>query len=141
MLYCIQRWLGLVLDLIVAALAVLLMATQVPGISSGPALGVAMVSVLGFGQSSSQVIVFYTELETSLGAIARIREYTTGIVPEDGPGEDGREVVPAGWPEKGEVRFEKVCAAYGPEDELVLKDIPLEVLPGQVVGICGRTGR
>jgi ABC-type multidrug transport system fused ATPase/permease subunit len=143
MLYCTQRWLGLVLDLIVAALALLLMAlaTQVPGISSGPALGVAMVSVLGFGQSLSQFIVYYTELETSLGAIARIREYTMGIVPEDWPEEDARETVPAGWPEKGEVRFEKVCAAYGPEDEPILKDVSFEVLPGQVVGICGRSGR
>ncbi len=75
MLYCIQRWLNLVLDLIVAALAVLLMtfATQLRSTTSGPALGLAMVNVLGFGQSLSQFILYYTELETSLGVIARIR--------------------------------------------------------------------
>jgi ATP-binding cassette, subfamily C (CFTR/MRP), member 1 len=141
MLYCIQRWLNLVLDLIVAALAVLLMAfaTQLRGTSSGAALGVAMVSVLGFGQTLGQFIFYYTDLETSLGAIARIREYTTEIVPEDRPGAGG--TAPDGWPGKGQIQFESISAAYDPDGELVLKDVSLGISPGQVVGIAGRTGR
>jgi len=145
-LYCIQRWLNLVLDLMVAGLAVLLvaLATQLIGSgSSGPgAVGVAMVSVIGFGQALGQFVFYYTDLETSLGAIAWIREYTTEIVPEDEEQDGGQSgKVPEGWPVKGEVKVERVCAAYGVDDEDMLRDVSLEITPGQFVGIVGRTGR
>lgn len=141
MLYCIQRWLNLTLDLIVAALAVLLIAfaTQLRGTTSGSTLGVAMVGVLGFGQSLGQFIFFYTDLETSLGAIARIKEYTTEIEGEDKPGECGS--VPKEWPATGEVQFQNVSAAYSLDGEPVLRDISLEIPAGCIVGLSGRTGR
>ncbi len=149
MLYCIQRWLNFVLDLIVAALAVVLMAfaTQLRGTTSGTALGVAMVSVLGFGQSLGQFIFYYTDLETSLGAIARIREYTEEIVREDGEYEgdekDGTGLVDKGWPWEGGIKFEMVTASYGDgeEEEPVLRDVSLEIPAGKIVGFSGRTGR
>lgn len=167
MLYCIQRWLNLVLDLIVAALAVLLLAfaTQLQSTSIGggasaaaaAALGLAMINMLGFGQSLSQFIFYYTELETSLGAIARIREYATEIVPEDGPGgddDDNSRLTPVAdsWPEHGDIVFDHVTASYGTSDDGdggddgnvgsldVLKDVSLHIPAGKLVGLRGRTG-
>lgn len=167
MLYCIQRWLNLVLDLIVAALAVLLLAlaTQLTSLSASSissataaaALGLAMINMLGFGQSLSQFIFYYTELETSLGAIARIREYVTDIVPEDGPpsfsgpnsgGGAAPPLVADSWPERGDVKFDHMTASYGitdgdgngdaPDD--VLRDVTLHIPAGKIVGLRGRTG-
>jgi ATP-binding cassette subfamily C (CFTR/MRP) protein 1 len=84
-LYCIQRWLQCVLGLAVAAFAIILMTfiTQFRTATSGPALWVALINVLGFSQSLMQLIVFYTDLETSLGAVARIKEYVEDIKSED----------------------------------------------------------
>ncbi|KAL1910442.1 hypothetical protein Sste5344_003691 [Sporothrix stenoceras] len=157
MLYCIQRWLNLVLDLIVAALAVLLLAfaTQLRSTSIGggasaaaaAALGLAMINMLGFGQSLSQFVFFYTELETSLGAIARIREYATEIVPEDGPYDRGGDLTPVAdsWPEHGDIVFDHVTASYSVSDGSdasldVLKNVSLHIPAGKLVGLRGRTG-
>ncbi len=110
-LYLIQRWLNFVLDLIVAALAVLLIAfaTQLRNTSSGPALGVAMVNLLSFSQGLGQLVWSYTEMETSLGAVSRIKEFSK-LPPEDPP---GRKQEPSSeWPSRGELRFESVSAAY-----------------------------
>jgi ATP-binding cassette, subfamily C (CFTR/MRP), member 1 len=115
-LYCIQRWLNLVLDLIIAALATLLiiLATQLRGTSSssgGALFGVAIVSMIGFSQNLGQFIFFYTELETSLGAITRIMEYSA-IQPEDEPASDQKSSLPENWPSNGSIRFEKVSLRY-----------------------------
>ncbi|KAH8653666.1 hypothetical protein BX600DRAFT_84245 [Xylariales sp. PMI_506] len=138
-LYLIQRWLNLVLDLIVAALSVLLMvfATQLRNTSSGPALGVAMVNILSFSQNLGQLIFFYTELETSLGAMKRIKEYA-GLTPEDPPG--ATHPPPEQWPSQGSVSFKNVSAAYDSDDAPVLKDVSFDIASGQMVGISGRTG-
>lgn len=141
-LYCIQRWLNLVLDLIVAALAILLMvlATQLHGSNNGALLGLAMVSVIGFSQNLGQFIFFYTELETSLGAIARISEYTTELQPEDEPSQENRQSPPNEWPSQGHISFQHVTAHYDSANDPVLNNATIEFPAGHVVGIAGRTG-
>jgi ATP-binding cassette, subfamily C (CFTR/MRP), member 1 len=77
LLYCIQRWLNLVLDLMVAGLAVLLMALSLcihKGANSG-SLGVALTSILAFNQTLHSLIESWTQAETSLGAIARTKTF------------------------------------------------------------------
>lgn len=58
LLYCIQRWLNLVLDLLVAAMAVVLMtmAIELSSLSSGGGLGAALVTVLTFNKKLAQLI-------------------------------------------------------------------------------------
>jgi ABC-type multidrug transport system fused ATPase/permease subunit len=63
LLYCIQRWLNLVLDLLVGALAVLLVALAlcVPSSTSGGSLGIALTSILTFNSSLKVVITNWTQ--------------------------------------------------------------------------------
>ncbi|GFF43248.1 metal resistance protein YCF1 [Aspergillus udagawae] len=142
LLYCIQRWLNFVLDLIVAALAILLvsLATQLPSSTSGGRLGVAMLSILGFSQSLSQFIFFYTDLETSLQAVSRVKEFVETTVSEEaGPG--SLTAPPEHWPVRGAVEFQNITASYSSDmDSPVLNGISLVIQTGQKVGICGRTG-
>jgi ATP-binding cassette, subfamily C (CFTR/MRP), member 1 len=56
------------------------------------------------------LIVFYTDLETSLGAVARIKEYVEDIKSEDLPREMNEP--PHDWPSKGAITFEDVSASY-----------------------------
>ena len=113
LLYCIQRWLNLVLDLVVAALAVIVVtfATQLPSSSSGGDVGIALNNVLGFNQTLTLIITSWTTLETSLGAIARVKSFEEQTPKEHIPSE----VPPLGehWPENGMVEFRNVTASYG----------------------------
>lgn len=112
-LYCIQRWLNFVLDMIVAVVGILLivLATQLRDSSTGALLGVAMTGLVGFSQSLGQFIFFYTELETSLGAISRIKEYSE-IQAEDEPSPERKQQAPENWPSRGHVRLERITSHY-----------------------------
>ncbi|KAK0634859.1 putative ATP-binding cassette transporter [Bombardia bombarda] len=136
MLLCIQQWLALVLDLTVGALAVVLVAVAVAtasgrsgGISAG-ALGVALVLTLQFNSLLIQAIQAWTRLETSIGAVARVREFM-----RDTPREEVVGVVKmglaGGWPQLGAIGFRDVVARYA---------ITLSIAPGQKVAICGSSG-
>ncbi|KAH6703299.1 multidrug resistance protein MDR [Leptodontidium sp. MPI-SDFR-AT-0119] len=138
-LFLVQRWLVLVLDLVVAAIAVLLMVLVVAlrGKLSAGFVGVALLNVILFSQSLKLLLTFWTEVETHIGAIARIKSFTTNAETEDLPSEN--QDPPPEWPAYGAINFNNVSAAYKP-GELVLKDITLSIPAGQKVGICGRTG-
>lgn len=58
LLYCIQRWLNFVMDLLVGCMAVLLVtfATQLKNTTSGAAIGIGMLNVLTFGENVAALI-------------------------------------------------------------------------------------
>ncbi|KAI4853346.1 putative ABC transporter [Aureobasidium sp. EXF-8845] len=140
LLSCIQRWLKLVLDLIVAALAVIVVALAVSqrGTTSAGLLGVALTNVLGFSQSLTRLVTEWTTLETSLGAISRVRSFAADTEQDALP---EHAATSANLVNEGEVVFSGVYAKYtdepGPYD---LNDINFTVRPGTKVAICGRTG-
>lgn len=140
-MFAIQRWLTLSLDMVVAGIAVLLIVLVVvlrgSTLSAGY-VGVALLNVIQFSQSIKLLVTFWTNLETHIGSIQRIKDFTSTVESEDKPGED--QDVPPNWPSKGTVAFNSVSAAYRPS-EPVLKDVSLTVQAGEKVGICGRTGR
>jgi ABC-type multidrug transport system fused ATPase/permease subunit len=111
-MFAIQRWLTLSLDLVVAGIAVLLIVLVVTlrGSLSMGYVGVALLNVIMFSQSIKLLVTFWTNLETHIGSIQRIKHFTTNIKPEDQPGEDGD--VPPNWPSTGAVTFNSVSAAY-----------------------------
>lgn len=143
LLYSIQRWLNLVLDLLVAATAVLLVAMAVLTKSSSPgSIGLAMLNVLGFSSSLASLISSWTQLETSLGAISRLRAFEKTTPAEDEDDATPQKPLADTWPSSGKVEFRNVAATYatGQYAEPALQNISLVFRPGQKVAICGRTG-
>jgi ABC-type multidrug transport system fused ATPase/permease subunit len=140
-MFAIQRWLTLSLDMVVAGIAVLLIilvvALRGSTLSAGY-VGVALLNVIQFSQSIKLLVTFWTNLETHIGSIQRIKDFCHTVESEDKLGEDGE--VPPTWPANGAVGFHSVSAAYRPS-EPVLNDVSLTVKAGEKVGICGRTGR
>ena len=112
LMYCLQIWLGLVLDLLVTAIAVALvtMAVMFSWTSSNSSVGLAFLNLVNFSQGLTGLVVTWTMLETSLGAISRIRRFVTDTSKEAREGET--QLVPDGWPTKGAVTFHNVEAAY-----------------------------
>ncbi|KAF3026419.1 hypothetical protein E8E14_010909 [Neopestalotiopsis sp. 37M] len=139
LLYCIQRWLNLVLDLIVGAEAVLVvgLAVWLRSSTSVGLLGVSLNNVLSFSASLSSLVSGWTMLETSLGSIARLRDFEATVQPEDGIQQTRQQ--PSNWPESGRIEFRNVTASYG-HGLPGIQEINLNIEPGQKIGICGRTG-
>ncbi|KAH6659515.1 ABC transporter [Truncatella angustata] len=137
---CIQAWLAFVLSIMVAALTVVLVAIVVTwhdSFSPG-SIGVSLTVVIGFSETLSRVIETWTKLESSLGAVRRVKQFTDQTEPENT--NDKNEDPPQGWPPAGAIEFDGVTASYRRDDQSVLKNVSLPILPGQHVAICGRTG-
>ncbi|KAH8883332.1 putative ATP-binding cassette transporter [Thozetella sp. PMI_491] len=139
LLYICQRWLLLVLSLLMSAQTVIVIVLALslrewidPGF-----LGVSLTAVLGFDDILSTLVTFWTEFETSLGSIARIRNLEKTVQPEGKPGEDNDP--PEAWPDKGAIEFHSVTASHNPS-AVALHDVSVTIQPGQKVGLCGRTG-
>ncbi|CAG7555748.1 unnamed protein product [Fusarium equiseti] len=129
LMFCIQRWLELVLDLLVAGMAVLLVtiALRIPGTTSEGAIGLAMVNLLGLNLTLTTVIDQWTTLETSLGAIARLKAFI-GSTPNEN--KEMETEMPDNWP-GGKIEIEKITSSYSMESQPVLRDVSLVVQPGQ----------
>ncbi|RAH61586.1 multidrug resistance protein MDR [Aspergillus piperis CBS 112811] len=136
MLFVIQRWLILVLDLCVAGIAILLVILAVFVREIGP-IGVSLISLITFSQQLSELINFWTSMETSIGAVTRIRSFQK-VPSEDLPGE---EAVPlADWPSAGHIAFQNVSVGYELDSSPVLQQLTLTVPAGSKLGVCGRSG-
>ncbi|CAI6342532.1 unnamed protein product [Periconia digitata] len=139
LLFAVQRWLTLVLDLIVAAIATVLIVLVVAlkGKLSPGYVGVALVNVILFSQSIKLLINFWTQLETHIGSVARIKTFTTDAVSEDLEGED--QTPPPNWPSQGQIEFKNITACYR-RHEPVISGFSLSIAPGEKVAVVGRTG-
>jgi ABC-type multidrug transport system fused ATPase/permease subunit len=141
LLFCIQRWLALVLDLLTVVLVTVMMVLVVKLREqlSPQFVALAFVQIMSFGQSLARVIQDWTKLETSLGAVARVKTFCTDNESEDRPTETG--TVPEIWPTHGHVVIEDLVAAYDSWDsEPVLRGVTFDIPAGTKVGICGRSG-
>lgn len=153
LLYMIQRWLQLVLELLIAVLAVLLVAITLRlDPTSNGLLGVALVQLMSLSQELKMVVIYYTSLETSLTAVARAKSFKEGTPSEDFP-EDGSTLVTpslgACWPQTGNIKLDDISVDYGspapPGQEkksqrLALRSVSMDITHGQKVAICGRSG-
>lgn len=145
-------WLNLVLKFIAGglAVAVTVLATQVAALSSRSGLvGAGFVSLMLFGELLNAFVQSFVQLETSLGAVKRLRDFGNDTGTEDRPGEDYRP--DESWPEKGAITMQGVDASYQEQryrDEdngedsatLTLRNISLNIQAGEKVGLVGRTG-
>ncbi|KAI5920739.1 putative ABC transporter [Camillea tinctor] len=135
----LQRWLNIVIDLLAAAIATLVtvIAVSLRGQTTGGQVGVALNIVLVANTTLLRLVESWTSLEISLGAISRQKMLETTIPSENVDGETLEP--PSQWPYEGRIEFKNVTAAYQAND-VVLRDINLDIQPGQKVVVCGRTG-
>ena len=140
LMFCIQQWLGIVLELLVTVMVtILLVIVVIRRASISPGLvGLGLLSTVTLSSSLAQVVRLWTQLETSIGAISRLRDFVAFTASEHQSWEV--EEVRKTWPETGEVFFSKFAASYSDDSALVLDNINLKVRLGEKVGVCGRSG-
>ncbi|KAI1810238.1 P-loop containing nucleoside triphosphate hydrolase protein [Poronia punctata] len=139
MMLSIQQWLTLVLDMLVAGLCVLVVSLAVVfrSTTTGGQIGIALLIIQTISGTLTRLLQAWTQLETSLGAVSRIKHLDETVLPEDKEGESFEPA--AEWPHMGVIEFDNVVASYNATNT-ALKNVSLKILPGQRVGVCGRTG-
>lgn len=100
-------------------------------------LGVSLNNILSFNVALSSLVTGWAVLETSLGSIARLKQFEADVEPED-KGELMDKPPPL-WPDPGAIEFCNVTAHHSPSSGGI-QDVNLRIKPGQRVGVCGRTG-
>ncbi|MCJ1314026.1 hypothetical protein MMC25_007706 [Agyrium rufum] len=142
LLYCLQRWLILVVDMVIAVMAIVLVVIIVTLREQlGPGfIGVALSQIMAFNQTIKGGLITWTTMEISIGAVARVKNFVGSVKPEDESDEDeGKASLPSVWPSKGALEIRDLTASYI-SSGIVLRNVSLSVKPGEKVGICGRTG-
>ncbi|KAH7361060.1 ATPase-like protein [Rhexocercosporidium sp. MPI-PUGE-AT-0058] len=141
LLAMVQRWLLFTLQILVMLLAVgvVTLATQLRA-SSG-FTGASLVTLMTFGDVLNYIIRWFTQIETSIGAVTRLKNFSQNVKPESLEG--GNMIPPREWPVRGAIQIDGVSASYaGTENEsgLAIKNLALSIRPGEKVAICGRSG-
>ncbi|GCB25347.1 multidrug resistance-associated protein 1 [Aspergillus awamori] len=139
LLLCLQCWLKVVLDCIMAIIAIgLITLTVVYRDSTGADIGLALNLMVGANTTLLRLVQNWTSLETSLGAVSRLKDVQERVRSED----DARGAIEPGprWPSGGELRMQHVTVSYSENTEPALRDVCLDIKPGQKLVVMGRTG-
>lgn len=144
-----QQWLRMLMNVLVALMAVGLVtvATTQVGSSAGQ-VGAGLVSIITLGSTLTVTLVAYTGLEISLGAVSRLKSFEEETEQENVPNEEQDDdqkhqlYIPAEvWPMTGCVQMQNVEASYNLDGkDKVLKGVNLTIAPGEKLAITGRTG-
>lgn len=112
LLYCVQRWLNLVLDLTVAVIAIILVviAVKTRGKIDAGLIGLALVNIVNFSTNLKALITSWTVMETAIGAVSRTRSFAAETESENLPSET--QMPPPNWPQKGAIEFRGITASY-----------------------------
>ncbi|KAF2434674.1 bile acid-transporting ATPase [Tothia fuscella] len=139
-LWAANRWLAFRVDVVgalVAFFAGVFVVLSVGKIDPGAA-GLAMTYAVSFTENVLWFVRLYASNEQNMNSVERIKEYldveqeAKTIVEENRP--------PGNWPSKGSVEFNGYSTRYRTDFDLVLKKLTFKILPGEKVGVVGRTG-
>lgn len=164
-----NRWLAMRLELVgsviifaSAMFAVVEIATA--GKIDASVVGLSLSYALSMTQSLNWMVRQSNEIETNIVSVERVKEYVgcffcEGVVrgclppsdarpfvilqidlPQEAPAHIPNAKPPATWPEKGAITFSDYSTRYRPNLDLVLRQISLDIKPGEKIGLCGRTG-
>lgn len=114
----VQRWLGFTLQIVVALLAVTVVTLATQLRSSTALTGASLVTLMTFGDVLNYIIRWWTQIETSIGAVSRLKNFSEKVKSESLEGED---LIPTRhWPLQGTIRITGVSASYGYAREFFL---------------------
>ncbi|CAL1702786.1 unnamed protein product [Somion occarium] len=134
----LTRWINVRMNLLASLFASSLAAYLTYGTSITPSkTGFSLNMAVGFSSMILWWVRSLNVVETKGNSLERIQQYLE-IEHEPESTEEG--VPPAYWPASGDLRVENLSARYSPDGPKVLHEISFHIIPGERVGIVGRTG-
>lgn len=114
MFWSIQQWLQLVVNLLVGAIAVILVATvtSLKSQFNAASVGVALNLLLSFNENLTRAIKMWTMVEMSIGAVTRIQTFSKDTPREEEQATDLLDESTRDWLQTGDVQFDNISAGY-----------------------------
>ncbi|KAF5679393.1 abc transporter [Fusarium heterosporum] len=143
LLAMIQRWLQFVLRVIVMVIATIIVALATQLRTDSGFTGATLVTLMNFGDMLATIVQSYTTLETSIGAVARLKTFSSSTEQESKP--DSELLPDLEWPRNGHIEMTGVSATYSAnstsdQDARAIQDVNVTFKAGESVAIVGRTG-
>ncbi|KAI3396009.1 hypothetical protein diail_580 [Diaporthe ilicicola] len=139
-----QRWLNLRLDLCgsVLVLATGLLVVGLRDTISASAGGVVLSYVVTAQAVFGNMIRQSAEIENNMNSVERMLHYAYNVdqEPESEVDKVDKDLKATEWPHTGRVQFENLTLSHRPGLPPALRDVTLDVQPGEKIGIVGRTG-
>lgn len=139
-LWAANRWLAFRVDVVgalVSFFAGTFVVLSVGRIDAGAA-GLALTYAVTFTENVLWFVRLYSANEQNMNSVERVKEYLD--VDQEAPAVIPENKTPSNWPSRGSVEFINYSTRYRPDFDLVLKNLTFKILPGEKVGIVGRTG-
>tara|TARA_R110002003_G_scaffold159_1_gene13727 strand:- start:916 stop:5493 length:4578 start_codon:yes stop_codon:yes gene_type:complete len=139
-LWAANRWLAFRVDVVgalVAFFAGAFVILSVGRIDAGAA-GLALTYAVTFTENVLWFVRLYSANEQNMNSVERVKEYLD--VEQEAPATIPESKPPSNWPSRGSVEFISYTTRYRPDFDTVLKDVTFKILPGEKVGVVGRTG-
>jgi ABC-type multidrug transport system fused ATPase/permease subunit len=139
-LWAANRWLAFRVDVVgalVAFFAGAFVVLSVGRIDAGAA-GLALTYAVTFTENVLWFVRLYSSNEQNMNSVERVKEYLD--VDQEAPSVISANRPPSNWPSKGSVEFINYSTRYRTDFDLVLKNLTFKILPGEKVGVVGRTG-
>ncbi|KAF9919570.1 Multidrug resistance-associated protein 1 [Linnemannia zychae] len=134
-----RRWLDVqlrILSTIVLLCAALFAVLQRD--SMDPSLvGLTLSFALTITEEVTTLVRNFCDLQNQLVGLERIIEYTN--LKTEAPNSTDVHL-PANWPSKGQISFKNYSTRYREGLDLVIKNINIDIMPSEKIGIVGRTG-
>ncbi|CAI4494822.1 AIC_G0022590.mRNA.1.CDS.1 [Saccharomyces cerevisiae] len=137
----LQKWVGIFLDMVAIAFALIITlfcVTRAFPISAA-SVGVLLTYVLQLPGLLNTILRAMTQTENDMNNAERLVTYATEL-PLEASYRKPEMTPPESWPSMGEIIFENVDFAYRPGLPIVLNNLNLNIKSGEKIGICGRTG-
>ena len=106
---------------------------------NGNEIGFCISIVMSFSEYVRSLIFSFALLEAAMVSVERLDHYCREL-PEEAPRLLDSDPGPGEWPKKGEIEFRNLVARYESREQPVLKNVSMRIMPGEKVGVVGRTG-
>ncbi|KND00120.1 uncharacterized protein SPPG_04462 [Spizellomyces punctatus DAOM BR117] len=135
-----QLWITIRLELFTSLIVFILAMLGVTKVVAGTLIGLAFTYAVPLTQYINMILRSFALLESNLNSVERLQEYATEL-PEEAPAIKDSDPPCEAWPKGGEIAIRDIELRYPSRPEHpVIRDLSLEISPGEKIGIVGRTG-
>ncbi|KAH9248706.1 hypothetical protein BASA83_009436 [Batrachochytrium salamandrivorans] len=133
-------WVNLRIEILASTVILVLVLIGTTSNINSSQIGIALTYAIALTSLINLLLMAFSQLDAEMNAVERLDVYATTL-----PQEKAREIdqdPPVGkWPTSGAISFKNLEIRYESRpDFAVIKNLSLDIQPGEKVGIVGRTG-
>ncbi|KAI9222400.1 P-loop containing nucleoside triphosphate hydrolase protein [Blastocladiella britannica] len=140
--FMVERWLCLHVDAL-ACMIIFCTSGLMIAMKSSLGIGIAALAqmyVLSLVDVTQYNVRKTAELELMFVSVERVFEYATDIPLESEAATLADLNLAPNWPDRGVIELDHMNLKYNGSESYALKDVSLTTSPGEMIGICGRSG-